>query len=90
MFYYSIEHTFYIVDNDFGHYWLFFLFLFYGLNVNGQQKDHIRKNIKIFKDIGFSIDTKTNSKVLDFLDITFNLNNAYINPIKNQTIDCYI
>ena len=28
-------------------------------------------NIKIFKDIGFSIDTETYSKVADFLDITF-------------------
>ena len=53
----------------------------YGLvilrNVNGQQIDRPRKNfIKIFKDVGFSIDIETNSKVVDFLDITFILNNG--------------
>ena len=60
--------------------------------VNGQQMERTRKNIvKIFKDVGFGIDIETNSKVVDFLDITFNLNNGiYKNPTKNQTIDCYI
>ena len=44
------------------------------LNVNGQQIDRTRKNIiKIFKDVGFNIDIETNSKKVDFLDITFNL-----------------
>ena len=42
-------------------------------NVNGQQIDRTRKNIiKIFKDIGFRIDIETNSKVVNYLDITFN------------------
>ena len=31
--------------------------------------------IKIFKDIGFTINIETNLKIVDFLDITFNLNN---------------
>ena len=44
------------------------------LNVNGQQIDRTRKNIiKIFKDVGFNIVIETNSKKVDFLDITFNL-----------------
>ena len=42
-------------------------------NVNGQKIDRTRKNIiKIFKDIGFRIDIETNSKVVNYLDITFN------------------
>ena len=53
-------------------------------NVNGQQIQHTRKNIiKIFTDVGFGIDIETNSKVADFLDITFNLNNGiYKKPYK--------
>ena len=52
-------------------------------NVNGQQIDCTCKNIiKIFKDIVFSIEIETNSKVGDFLDITFNLNNGIYKPYK--------
>ena len=52
-------------------------------NVNGQQIDRMRKNIiKIFKDIGFAIDVETNLKIVDFLDITFNLNNGTYKPYK--------
>ena len=36
----------------------------------------------MFKDVGFSIDIETNSKVFDFLDITFNLNNSIYKPYK--------
>ena len=36
--------------------------------------DKKRKNIiKIFKEIGFSIDIQTNLKEVDFLDVTLNL-----------------
>ena len=52
-------------------------------NVNGQQIDEMRKNImKTFKDIGFTIDVETNLKILDFLDIKFNLNNGTYRPYK--------
>ena len=52
-------------------------------NVNGQQIDRMHKNIiKIFKGIGFAIDVKTNLKIVDFLDITFNLNNGTYRPYK--------
>ena len=58
-------------------------------NVNGQQIDCTLKNtIKIFKDVGFSIGIETNSKVFDFLDIAFNLNNGIYKPYKkpNNTL----
>ena len=42
----------------------------------------MRKNIKIFKDVGFTIDVKTNFKIVDFLDITFDLNNGTYRPFK--------
>ena len=52
-------------------------------NVDCQQIDRTRKNImKIFKDIGYAIDVETNLKIVDFLDITFNLNNDTYRPYK--------
>ena len=52
-------------------------------NADCQQIDRTRKNImKIFKDIGFAIDVETNLKIVDFLDITFNLNNDTYRPYK--------
>ena len=52
-------------------------------NVNGQQIDRVRKNtIQTFKDVGFLIDIETNLKIVDFLDITFNLNNGTFKPYK--------
>ena len=46
-------------------------------NLNGQQIDRMCKIIiKIFKDISFTIDVEMNVKTVDFLDITFNLNNG--------------
>ena len=52
-------------------------------NLNGQQMDKKRKAIiKIFKDIGFSIDIQTNLKEVDFLDVTLNLQNGTYHPYK--------
>ena len=42
--------------------------------------------IKTFKDIAFVINVETNLKIVDFLDITLNLNNDTIDRTKNQTI----
>ena len=57
-------------------------------NVHGQQIDLTRKNIiKIFKDVRFGIDVETNSNVVDFFDITFNLNNGIYKPYKKQTFN---
>ena len=56
-------------------------------NINGQQVDRVRKNtIQTFKDVDFLIDIETNLKIVDFLDITFNLNNGTFKPYKNQMI----
>ena len=52
-------------------------------NGNGQQIDRMRQNIiRIFKDIGFAIDVETNLKIVDFLDIMFNLNNGTYRTYK--------
>ena len=52
-------------------------------NENGQKTDKIRKKvIKIFKKIGFKIEIKITHKVLDFLDITFNLSNGTYKPYR--------
>ena len=43
----------------------------------------MRKNIiKIFSDTGFAIDVETNLKIVEFLNITFNLNNGTYRPYK--------
>ena len=55
-------------------------------NVNKQKMDRMRKNIKIFKDVGFKIEIQTNLKIVDFLDVTFNLENGTCRPIKNPMI----
>ena len=45
--------------------------------VNGQQIDRVRKNfIQLFEGISFLMDIETNLKIVNFLDITFNLNNG--------------
>ena len=43
-------------------------------NMNAQGIDKIRKIIiKMFKDIGFQLEIKTNLKQVEFLDVTFNM-----------------
>ena len=52
-------------------------------NLNVQQMDKKEKTIiKIFKDIGCSIDIQTNLKEVDFLDVTLNLQNGTYHPYK--------
>ena len=54
-------------------------------NENGQKTDRIRKEvIKIFKEISFKIEIKTNLKVVDFLDIIFNLSNGTYKPYRKH------
>ena len=58
-------------------------------HVNGQQIDQLRKKIiKIFKKIGFEIDTETNLKIANFLNLTFNLINGSYKHYKkpNNTL----
>ena len=50
-------------------------------NTNGQLMDRIRKNlIKLFKLIGFKIEIGTNLKIVNSLDVTFNLANSTYRP----------
>ena len=42
--------------------------------------------IKILKDTGFSIDTQTNLKEVDFLDITLNNKLLYIHSLSNHSL----
>ena len=53
-------------------------------NVKRQNRDRIRKNvIKIFKGVEFKIEIRTNLKIVNFLDATFNLRNGTYRPYKN-------
>ena len=57
--------------------------------INGQQTDQLHKKIiKIFKKTGFKIDIETNLKIVNFLDLTFNLINGSYKPYKkpNDTL----
>ena len=46
--------------------------------------DQLKKNhFKIFKEVGFEIEIKTNLKITDFLDVTFNLTNGKHRLYKN-------
>ena len=57
--------------------------------INGQQIDQLRKKIiKIFKETGFKTDVETNLKIVNFLDMTFNLINDSYKPYKkpNETL----
>ena len=52
-------------------------------NVNRQNIERIRKNvIRIFKEVGIKIEIRRNLKILDFLDVTFNLTNGTYRPYK--------
>ena len=52
-------------------------------NVNGQKMDRVRKNVtKIFKEVGFKIEVQTCLKIVNFLDVTFNLANGTYRPYK--------
>ena len=62
---------------DSGLYWDDDLILL--LNTKGQLMDRIRKNViklKLFKEIGLKIEFETNPKIVNFLDVTFNLTNS--------------
>ena len=46
-------------------------------NVNGQNMDRVRKTvIKIFKKVGFKIEIQSRLKIVNFLDVIFNLANG--------------
>ena len=52
-------------------------------NTNRQLTDRIRKSvIKLFKEIGSKIEIDTNLKIVNFLDVTFNLRNSTYRPYR--------
>ena len=58
-------------------------------NANDRKADNTRKEIvKMFKDIGFQIEIQTNLKIVNFLDITLDLNTNTYRPYKkpNDTL----
>ena len=57
--------------------------LFILLKINKQQTDRVQKKIiSIFKNIEFAIEIVTNLTDVDFLDVTFNLENNTYRPYK--------
>ena len=60
-------------------------------NCDGPTTDRIRKDIiRIFKQIGFKIEIKTNVKEVHFLDITFDLRKETYRPYKKNDKLFYI
>ena len=50
-------------------------------NKSGAQLEQVKKNIqKIFKEDGLDIITQCNMKVVNYLDVTFNLNDGTYKP----------
>ena len=48
-----------------------------------KERKNVRKNvIKIFKEVGFKIEMRTHLKIVNFLDMTFNLANGTYRPYK--------
>ena len=61
-------------------------------NISGPQADKLRKDItKCFKDHGLKITIKTNLKIVNFLDVTFDLSSGTYYPyIKPNDTPLYI
>ena len=52
-------------------------------NTNAQLTDKMRKNvIKLFKESGFKIEIEANLKIVNFLNVTFNLANNTNRPCR--------
>ena len=55
-------------------------------NENGQKTDRIIKELtEIFKEIDLKIEIKTSLKVINFLDIIFNLSNGTYKPYRKPS-----
>ena len=61
-------------------------------NLPGPETERLRKNVvKIFKNCGLSITSKTNLKIVDYLDVTFDLQNNSCKPYrKPDNLPVYI
>ena len=66
--------------------------LFISQTVNGPKTSSIQKKIiRAFKLLGFRIQIASNLKIVDFLDVTLNLNNGTFKPFsKNDSAPRYI
>ena len=52
-------------------------------NKNGRKTEQTRQVIvKVFKDVGFQLEIETNLKLVNFLDVTFNLSESTYHPYK--------
>ena len=52
-------------------------------NLPGPETERLRKYVvKIFKDCGLSITSKTNLRIVDYLDVTFDLQNNSYKPYR--------
>ena len=57
-------------------------------NLSGPQAEQIKKKIcKIFQDCNLKITIETNLKIVDFLDVTFNLTNGKYYPYQKPNSD---
>ena len=55
--------------------------------LNGEQTDKVRTNIiRVFKDIGFSLENETNLREADFLDVSLNLRSGIYRPYKKPNV----
>ena len=61
-------------------------------HLSGPETERLRKNVvKTFKDCGLSIRSKTNLKIVDYLDVTFDLqNNSYKLYRRPDNLPVYI
>ena len=56
-------------------------------NTSGPGADRKRKNIiKIFKECGVSVTCEVNKKIVDFLDVRFNLNDQTYETMNNEPV----
>ena len=61
-------------------------------DLSGTETERLRKNVvQMFKDCGLSITSKTNLKIVDYLDVTFYLQNNHFKPYrKPDNLPIYI
>ena len=72
-----------VSQEDSGLYWDDGLILLQNTNKQLTERERDRKNvIKLFKEIGYKIEIETYLKIVNFLDVTFNLINSTYRPYR--------
>ena len=56
-------------------------------NSNGPKTSKIQKIIRTFKLLGLRIEIASNLKIVDFVDVTLNLNNGTFKPFSKSNSD---